>query len=474
MLGRPTKRGVLVLTGYDASVSVKDQQLLIRQRWAGQLDEQRWPKHTCPIERLIMPQPEGYVTMAAMRWLASIGASIVCLDMTGSPIMTSFLTGKSLPRTRSGGMSASLRRKQALLTGDRGLGLDIARALIAAKLSRQGAAGHAARIATAESAVAITQIEGAAASLYWGACFATPIRYDRRGPPVPPHWNTFGARQSSLSGSARHAATPANAVLNYLYGILASEITIALHAAGLDPMLGILHADKDGRASLTYDLMEPIRPVIDDWLFRWLADATFAKADFFENERGNITLARRLASYIGETALHWKPFAAAVAGWFLACLKGDCALPLILPGAPMPALMRGCSECGRVLTYRQKLFCSGKCAASFHGVAAPGLVNAHSTAAQSKRRSAGLRDAAARAAFPPFPAEQQAAASAWYSETVQGRLADIPAATIARATGVTHLTASKWKRGISVPHPRHFAALAELAGVPMFERYIRG
>jgi len=42
-------------------------------------------------------------------------------------------------------------------------------------------------------------------------------------------------------------------------GVLAIEITIALHTVGLDPALGILHADKDGRASLAYDLLEPAR-----------------------------------------------------------------------------------------------------------------------------------------------------------------------------------------------------------------------
>lgn len=55
-----------------------------------------------------------------------------------------------------------------------------------------------------------------------------------------------------------------NAALSYLYTILMGECVTALHAAGLDPAIGILHADQDKRASLALDLMEEFRP--------WLVD----------------------------------------------------------------------------------------------------------------------------------------------------------------------------------------------------------
>jgi CRISP-associated protein Cas1 len=85
---------------------------------------------------------------------------------------------------------------------------------------------------------------------------------------LPPHWLPIGNRQSPLSGSARNAVSPAQACVNYLYAVMATELTIALHGAGFDPALGILHLDKEDRASLAYDLLELARPAVDAWALR--------------------------------------------------------------------------------------------------------------------------------------------------------------------------------------------------------------
>jgi CRISPR/Cas system-associated endonuclease Cas1 len=39
-------------------------------------------------------------------------------------------------------------------------------------------------------------------------------------------------------------------MLNYLFGLAVSQMTIAFAAAGLDPGIGMFHTDRDGRASL--------------------------------------------------------------------------------------------------------------------------------------------------------------------------------------------------------------------------------
>lgn len=48
------------------------------------------------------------------------------------------------------------------------------------------------------------------------------------------------------------------------YAILLSECVGALHAAGLEPFLGIAHAPIDKRPSLALDLMEQFRPLLVD------------------------------------------------------------------------------------------------------------------------------------------------------------------------------------------------------------------
>ena len=66
-------------------------------------------------------------------------------------------------------------------------------------------------------------------------------------------------------GRVRRPPTdPANALLSFLYTLLAHDCTAALLAAGLDPQLGFLHRDRPGRPSLALDLMEELRPLIAD------------------------------------------------------------------------------------------------------------------------------------------------------------------------------------------------------------------
>ena len=55
-----------------------------------------------------------------------------------------------------------------------------------------------------------------------------------------------------------------NSALNYGYGIMYNEIGKACFGAGLDPTLGILHAEGYGRASLEYDLVEEFRVTMVD------------------------------------------------------------------------------------------------------------------------------------------------------------------------------------------------------------------
>lgn len=54
-----------------------------------------------------------------------------------------------------------------------------------------------------------------------------------------------------------------NICLNYGYGILYSEIERACVLSGLDPYLGFLHMDKYGKPSMTLDLIEQFRPLVD-------------------------------------------------------------------------------------------------------------------------------------------------------------------------------------------------------------------
>src|SRR5204863_3395123 len=199
-----------------------------------------------PVSRLIVVRSEAMLTLRAVRWLRDVGASLIVLDYDGTPVLM------SVPKAN---VRAGMRRMQALLSLNTPLGASIARSLIRAKVTGQidvlrhmknGPAAEAAstfavRINPDTSFPDLLGIEGRVSAIYWQSLANRTLQFGRRQT-VPDHWKLFGARHSPLSGTPRQAATPGNAVLNYLYSVAISEITIALQATGLDPALGMMHA----------------------------------------------------------------------------------------------------------------------------------------------------------------------------------------------------------------------------------------
>jgi CRISPR-associated protein Cas1 len=57
-----------------------------------------------------------------------------------------------------------------------------------------------------------------------------------------------------------------NALLSFLYTLLAHDVQSALETVGLDPYVGFLHRDRPGRASLALDIMEEMRAFLVDRL----------------------------------------------------------------------------------------------------------------------------------------------------------------------------------------------------------------
>lgn len=110
-------------------------------------------------------------------------------------------------------------------------------------------AGLAAKAAAANDAATLLGLEGMAAKLYF-AGFARLLKGDQK---------------FSIEGrNRRPPRDPVNALLSFVYAILVKELTIALHAAGFDPMLGFYHRPRYGRPSLALDLAEEFRPLIAD------------------------------------------------------------------------------------------------------------------------------------------------------------------------------------------------------------------
>jgi CRISPR-associated protein Cas1 len=100
------------------------------------------------------------------------------------------------------------------------------------------------------------------------------------------------ARNFQFTNRQRRPPTDAiNALLSFLYAILAHDCRSALESVGLDPQVGFLHADRPGRASLALDLMEELRAFFVDRLVLSLANRQqISPADFTIKETGAVEM----------------------------------------------------------------------------------------------------------------------------------------------------------------------------------------
>lgn len=57
-----------------------------------------------------------------------------------------------------------------------------------------------------------------------------------------------------------------NAMLSFVYMLIANDVTAALESVGLDPYVGIMHTLRPGRTSLALDMMEELRAYLGDRL----------------------------------------------------------------------------------------------------------------------------------------------------------------------------------------------------------------
>lgn len=77
-----------------------------------------------------------------------------------------------------------------------------------------------------------------------------------------------------------------NALLSFVYSLLASDVRSACETVGLDPAVGFLHRDRPGRPGLALDLMEELRPYLADRLVLSLINRQQVDPDGFRIEEG--------------------------------------------------------------------------------------------------------------------------------------------------------------------------------------------
>ncbi len=290
---------VLIVDGSIVRLYVRDGCLTVKD---GPRDNERIrtiPRAPRVVRHVIILSAHGTPTLEAQRWMTD-------QDITWMVVDTS---GKS-PRTLSRSdvaVDAKLMRMQAMCAEGyplEGIGVEIWRGFVTHKLEGQAwvaehmlsnpvvAKAIRARndmVQISDSVKAITGYEGNAADAYWSAWKGLAPQWYRPFP-IKPHWLAYPGRKSlRRSETNRRATDPVNCMLNFAYHCAETECIIALQAAGLDPRMGVYHADQPGRASFALDLIEVIRPRVDEIVLKILGDR-IDKRLFREDKEGIVQL----------------------------------------------------------------------------------------------------------------------------------------------------------------------------------------
>ena len=206
-----SKRGVLTTYGFGVRIRMQSGHLEIEDGIGPERRTIRLARIGHGLKRLVCISEDGFATLGALKWLADVGASFVMLNRTGKVL---FVTGPTAPS------HARLHRSQALAFGD-GVGLEISRTLIDAKVQDQERlvrerlsdpvtadviARFRDKLPTAENVEMIRTLESRAAASYFGAWRNIEVMWPKADlRKIPSHWRTVGARQSPLSGGVLSA-----------------------------------------------------------------------------------------------------------------------------------------------------------------------------------------------------------------------------------------------------------------------------
>jgi CRISP-associated protein Cas1 len=318
---RRTKRAkpapALTLSGHGVSLRIEGGALTIQNgftHYPQKRETIRYFKGDSSLpERIILIDGSGSVSFDVLSWLSEQKVSLIRIDWKGDIVCVAGASGYSANPFRV--------RWQLETRENAELRNDYCRALISRKID--------ATIVTLEKAMRrsikweramksayaalsrlnenppetiseLRALEANCAAFYFRSWVGMPIKWrgtSRR--PIPANWHSIGQRSSPyhLAGN-RNAAHPVNAILNYAYAALESEIRIKAISEGYDPTIGIMHEGNDGSSKFIFDLMEPERPKVDRAVLDFVGSHVFDPADFVIRSDGVCRLNPEMARMV--------------------------------------------------------------------------------------------------------------------------------------------------------------------------------
>ncbi len=295
----------LIFTGLNISMRVEKRTLVIRDgttHYPQAVREHQFFKGSMDLPpRIVLVDGSGSITLDAIDWLTDQNVALIRIKFDGSNTIVMSPTGYAADpkkvawqaETRSDA-NAKLKFATDLTIRKLSASLETLEGFVPPSKLRDRAyetTSQALEFIKAGNATSSFQLlgqEGKAAAAYWGAWTKIDLKWrTSKRYPIPDTWRTFASRsaaQSYTKARNRNADHPINAMLNYAYTVLMGQMKIKAIAEGYDPLIGVLHDQRERNKELTpsfaLDLMEPHRPVVDRGILKLIADETFSGADF--------------------------------------------------------------------------------------------------------------------------------------------------------------------------------------------------
>lgn len=300
----------LLVSGFGTSINVDKRKLIITNRLKNEKLE--FLPHKITHDNIIIDGHTGNITFESLRWLSKHDIPLTILNWNGN------LLSVALPE---GPKSGQLRIKQYQKYLDLATRFEIACDIIQSKI--HSSLNLLQELSSYYSDIDIKSIESSFAkenSLFLSKIkmiqqskselFSELLMYEGRiamiyfdnirkiTEKLAPEFN-FEARVGKDTARNYNASDEINALFNYGYAILESEMKKSVNSLGFDYTIGFLHEIHPYRTPLVYDLQELFRWIIDYSIIQLLEDAPkLKKSDFILTENYNIRLREKTAKLL--------------------------------------------------------------------------------------------------------------------------------------------------------------------------------
>jgi CRISPR-associated protein Cas1 len=302
----------LLITGFGTSINVDKRKLIITNRLKDTRLE--FYPHKINHDGIIIDGHTGNITFEAMRWLSKHNINLTLLNWNGQ------LLANVMPEQPKSGKLRVKQYQKYLDDIDR---FEIALKIVQCKveqslnlleeLSRFYESVNIVKIRNSvekedllllrimknsqkqdisKSIKQLMTYEGRIAGIYHDNL--VKIFYE-----LYPEFNFTGRKNKSNSRNY-NASDEINALLNYGYAILESEIRKGINSVGLDYSIGFLHEINQSRTPLVYDVQELFRWLIDVSTIQLLEEKKIKKSDFIITENYHTRLGEDVAKLLIE------------------------------------------------------------------------------------------------------------------------------------------------------------------------------